>query len=228
MPGGNKSKTTLNPLKMSISKIQVEDTILKLSASFDFKFDDSLTTLLHTTIAEESLVEFVEICSGLMLLTKKQWIDKFGYNSKPSIGDWLSFFNKTPLDFTDIALLECLQVLGFAKKFSKDSPAYLFENRITNSVIESLGGLRSICASISTKDGYGIKDDLSFFKHDFQKTWLTFHKMHRGSRELTGNIKKCINPGVDYREIKFEANPVVYVPDLSIRNKDKLKIEYFN
>ena len=215
---------------MSISKEQVENATLKLSASFDFKFGEELTSLLHTSICKEDFDKFIRICNELMLLTKKQWTDKFGFNSKPSIGDWLSFFNKTPLDFTDIALLECSKVIEIAKKFRLESQvAYLFENGVTNAVVIDLGGIKAISKAIETKDGYGVKDDLSFFRHDFQKMWLTFKKVNQSSNEASGNLTRVIKKGDTYGDgVEYADNPLVRISDSSLQNKKELRIEYFN
>ena len=204
---------------MSINISQVESEILKLSACFDFKMDDVMNKLLHNSIKAECPEKFTEICYSLMLLTKRQWIDKFGFNSKPSLGDWLSFFNKQTFDFTEIASLECLQMIDIIRKFTKDSPAFLFKNAATNATIQSLGGLKDVKEAIS-KDG-AVKADLSYFRSDFQKIWLAFTKAEKISGAVTGNIKKCINPGAEWDKTEFIDNPVINVPDLSLLNKHK-------
>ena len=91
--------------------------------------------------------------------------------------------NKNNKNKVNIAFVECLQVIEIAKKFDEYSPAYLFENKITNAVVIEMGGIKEISKAISNKS------DLSYWKHDFEKTWKTYQQMGKTSNKASGNLK---------------------------------------
>ena len=128
------------------------------------------------------------------------------------------------LNHGSIALLEYSQVLKIARNFSDTiNESYLFENLITNAVVIDFGGIESISKTIKDKDGYSIKPDLSYFKHDFQETWLVFNKTDQTSDEVSGKISKLIHESNWKGEgAVWEKNPIIKLPDLSIQKQERL------
>lgn len=118
-------------------------------------------------------------------------------------------FGEEEKEKINIAFAECLQVIEIAKKFDEYSPAYLFENKITNTVVLGMGGIKELSKTIADKS------DLSYWKHDFEKTWKTYQRVGKTSNKASGNLKKKSGR---YKLIR-EGDPAYGTEEILIDNK---------
>jgi len=155
-------------------------------------------------------------CEVVTFLKEERFLNEYGNTVEAET-------TTDELNQSNIALLEYSQVLGIAKNFSDSThEGYIFKNLITNAVVSDFGGVEKIAKIIREKDGYGIKTDLSYFKHDFQKTWIAFNKTNQTSNKVSGRLSKLIRES-DWKGDggAYEKNPIIEIPDLSLKKREQ-------
>lgn len=165
--------------------IKFHKMIIQIAENFSFELSEEYLKLLLNFFKKQDISdEKLECCVDDLIIstTREDWNKKFGYGGKPAIADWLSFLGKKVITPEQMAILELSTVKEIARKLT-NKQAFMFENGVTNAVIEELGGLRKIQLAL-------LSDiDISYFDNQFKKTWLAFHEVEKESKTISGYLK---------------------------------------
>jgi hypothetical protein len=210
---------------MSLAKKTFATGIALLAENFHFTVGQKYSGLIFD-ILKSAGVEDDDFKAKVqeIILTKT----KSEFSALPSAADWLEMLNKKrkALSIKDIVILECCSVLEEAKKAILHKEAITFQNKITNAVVQSFGGLKEIQNKVFDKSW--VKSE-SFFKREFEETWIAFHKVDKISEAIFGTegvesydterystiIDGIERTGDKKINIRFLKNPKRIIPDLS-------------
>lgn len=119
---------------------------------------------------------------AIFSISQKQWNEEYGFGGKPSISDFIGFFDlkNKPKSIEEIAKLEVEKILYESRyAFSAWKP----ENPTTIAVINSFPrGLKTIHFELFDTCNSNKKNQ-SFFKKELIEKWLNFHDMRKVSNE---------------------------------------------
>ena len=158
------------------------DKLLEIAENYGFELTPAYLNLLSQHLAEVRISDQIIFNAFFKLIQsvkKDEWVKRFGYGGRPSVADILDILGQKKLTLEEQSIIELSEVKRIAKDYNYKT-MILFQNGITNSVINDFGGIIEIKTLLSDEK----KSD--FFDNKFLKTWVAFAKAEKISNIATG------------------------------------------